>query len=107
MKTVAFLAVVLLLTYGTPGYGNPANQQVTLTLTDESLPNALDQIQKASGIRLAYSQELVADAKPVTLKAEDEPSDDVLHRLLEPQPRGTAAERPAENVLAMAEEARG
>ncbi len=76
-----------------------AAEPVDIAFDRVPLVDALDQIQKASGIRLAYSQELVADAKPVTLKAENEPVDEVLHRIL--RPRGLEFIYTGEDVAAI------
>jgi len=57
---------------------------ITIDLTDVPLAKALDQIQQTSGIRIAYSPDMVASAEPVTLKTDNETVDEVLHRILRP-----------------------
>jgi len=57
---------------------------VSLDLKDASLSEALKQVEEASGLRLAYSQGLLANADLITLKADNQPVDEVLHRILRP-----------------------
>jgi len=63
MKATIFVLSAFLLATATV-HAAQGVHPITIDLKDASLVDALDQVQKASGIRLAYSQELVADAKP-------------------------------------------
>jgi len=62
-----------------------AGDAVSLEFKDLPLPAALTRVQDASGLRLAFSNDLVRDAEPVTLSAKDEPVDAVLLRMLRPR----------------------
>ena len=59
--------------------------RVTLDLRAAPLPAALREIQESSGLHLAFSDDLVKDAEPVTLSVKDEPVDDVLRKILRPR----------------------
>jgi len=63
--------------------GEPGH--VTLELNATPLAEALDRLQDASGLHLAFASDLVKDAEPVTLSAKDEPVDSVLRRILRPR----------------------
>ena len=98
MKATILVLLAFLLATATVHAAQEAHP-ITIDLEDASLVDALDQVQKASGIRLAYSQELVADAKRVTLKADNEPVDEVLRRIL--RPRGLEIIYTGKNVAAI------
>jgi|GEM_PF-6850059 len=57
---------------------------VSIELNAVPLAEALDKLQQASGIRLAYSPDLLEGAPPVTLSAENEPVGEILYRMLLP-----------------------
>ena len=52
---------------------------ISLDLKDASLVDALKQIEQQSGLRLAYDQELIEKAEPVTLKVEGVPTVGIGH----------------------------
>jgi len=58
---------------------------ISLDLKDASLVDALKQVEQESGLQLAYAQELVENAKPVTLKVENVPAGEVLRLILRPR----------------------
>ncbi|HUW34571.1 MAG TPA: hypothetical protein VM223_23430 [Planctomycetota bacterium] len=60
-------------------------RQVRIEFNQVPLPAALARLQEASGLHLAFSNDLVRDAAPVTLSAKDEPVDSVLLRILRPR----------------------
>ncbi|HUU68869.1 MAG TPA: STN domain-containing protein, partial [Planctomycetota bacterium] len=59
--------------------------RATIDLKAVPLAEALNRLQDASGLHLAFSTDLVKDAEPVTLSAKDEPVDAVLLRILRPR----------------------
>ncbi|HUW34573.1 MAG TPA: hypothetical protein VM223_23440 [Planctomycetota bacterium] len=74
------LATLLLITHAAAG-----ERTVSLDLRGTPLPVALTRLQDASGLHLAFADDIVRDAEPVTLSAKDEPVDSVLLRLLRPR----------------------
>ncbi|HUW34572.1 MAG TPA: STN domain-containing protein [Planctomycetota bacterium] len=74
------LATLLLTTHVAAG-----ERMVSLDLRGTPLPAALTRLQDPSGLHLAFSNDLVRDAKPVTLSAKDESVDAVLLRILRPR----------------------
>ena len=66
---------------------SPANAEagVSLDLRAAPLPAALARVEQASGLHLAFSNDLVEDAEPVTLSAKDEPVDIILLNILRPR----------------------
>jgi hypothetical protein len=59
--------------------------RVSVAYAGTPLKDALRQFQDKSGIRLAYAEDLLAGAAPVTLKREHAPAERVLRELLRPQ----------------------
>jgi hypothetical protein len=59
--------------------------RVSVAYAGVSLKDALRQFQEQSGIRLAYAEDLLAGAAPVTLKRENAPAEKVLREILRPQ----------------------
>ncbi|HUW35561.1 MAG TPA: hypothetical protein VM223_28455, partial [Planctomycetota bacterium] len=59
--------------------------RITIDLNAVPLRTALTRLQDASGLHLAFSDDVVRDAEPVTLSAKDEPIDAVLLRILRPR----------------------
>ena len=68
-------------------HGLAAGQEKTISLELNAAPltEALNRLQDASGLHLAFAEDLVRDAQPVTLSARDEPVDSVLLRVLRPR----------------------
>ena len=64
-----------------------AQAEGTITVSFDSAPlaAALKQLEQSSGLRLAFSDDLMKSAEPVTLSAKDEPVDDVLRAILRPR----------------------
>jgi len=98
MKAIALILMAFLLA-AVPVHAASDVPPITIDLTDVPLAEALDQIQQTSGIRIAYSPELIANTKPVTLKTDNEPVDEVLHRIL--RPNGLEFIYTGENVAAI------
>ena len=59
--------------------------RVTIELNATPLAEALNRLQDASGLRLAFSNDAIAGAEPVALSAKDEPVDDALLKILRPR----------------------
>ena len=79
------LMLVLFLGVAPAAHAAEAARAVSLNLNATPLPAALARVEQASGLHLAFSNDLVNDAEPVTLKAENEPVDDVLRAILRPR----------------------
>jgi hypothetical protein len=83
--------------------------RVSVAYAGMPLKDALRQFQEASGLRLAYAEDLLAGAAPVTLRLDDAPAERVLRELLRPQgleavltDKNLAAIVPARSDLGMA-----
>jgi|GEM_PF-5472816 len=59
--------------------------RVSVAYAGIPLKDALRQFQEVSGLRLAYAEDLLAGAAPVTLKRGNAPAEKVLRELLRPQ----------------------
>lgn len=83
--------------------------RVSVAYAGMPLKDALRQFQEVSGLRLAYAEDLLAGAAPVTLRLDDAPAERVLRELLRPQgleavltDKNLAAIVPARSDLGMA-----
>ncbi|HUW30777.1 MAG TPA: hypothetical protein VM223_04130, partial [Planctomycetota bacterium] len=77
-KQMLIAAAVVGLALRVADAGEPA--AVSMDLDATPLAEALNRLQEASGLRLAFSTDVIKDAQPVTLSAKDEPVDSVLLR---------------------------
>ena len=87
-RTLITMILVAISGVAAIGAETPAPGQaprVSVSLQNAPLPDALKRIQEASGLRLAFAQEVLKDATPVTLSAKNEPVDDVLLKILRPR----------------------
>ena len=74
-------------------------ENISIDFNATPLAEALNRLQQVSGLRLAFSNDVVNEAEPVTLKAENEPVDDVLLRML--RPRGLECVYTGESMAAV------
>lgn len=101
------LVAILLLAAGTACAGEAPG--VSIDLKDVPLADAIDRLQGEADFRIGYSHDLIEGLAPVTLRADGEPAERVLRRML--RPRGLEFIRtadalgaviPAESDVAMA-----
>ncbi|NQT21782.1 MAG: STN domain-containing protein, partial [Planctomycetes bacterium] len=98
MRATILVLLAFLLATAT-AHAAPEDHPVTIDLKDAPLPDALKQIEQQSGLRLAYDQELIEKAEPVTLKVENMPAGEVLRRIL--RPRGLEYIQTSRTMLAI------
>lgn len=81
-----FLAVWMCsLAFANPGYSQEMlNTKITLQIENKKIGQALKTIGKISGASFMYSPELIRSERNVSVYAENESLDDVLHQLLDP-----------------------
>ena len=76
--------MILAVMSSVPARACEAARAVSFDLRAVPLAASLTRVEQASGLHLAFSQDLVKDAEPVTLTAENESVADVLRAILRP-----------------------
>jgi TonB-dependent starch-binding outer membrane protein SusC len=87
MKITTIQIFITLLFYGVSNAGvaqELLNKRISISRESTEMRNALDQISKASNVRISFNSKLIPKGQTVTLYANDERLEDVLDRLLSP-----------------------
>ena len=85
MKITTIQILITLVLYGV-SYAGAAqellNKRITISLENTEMRSALDQISKASNVRISFNSKLIPKGQAVILYANDERLEDVLDRIL-------------------------
>ena len=102
MKNLALLVLIVVLVVAGGSeqcFGEAKAGNISFETTATPLAEALNRLQQVSGLRLAFEQDVVKDAAPVTLAVKDQPVDAVLQKML--RPRGLEAVYTGEAMVAI------
>jgi hypothetical protein len=83
--SVSFILLILFLFKAGPSLGQPLllNRIVSITVTDMPLNSVLQKLGKETGIRFSYDPDLISSKHRVTIKAVNQPLDQVLNQIFD------------------------